>query len=119
VTDLLGERNELVVELAADDQAGGLWGDVALEVRCTAYLTGVRAEPAGAALRVTGEVAGEAGGPLEVYVLAAGRTVGYRTCAAGATFELMTDEFSDLPPEVRVELVNGAVVWYVMEVSAR
>ncbi|HEY1381884.1 MAG TPA: hypothetical protein VGF55_34105, partial [Gemmataceae bacterium] len=117
VTGFLAERNELVVELSPDGPDGGLWGDVALEVRCAAYLTGVRAEPAGAALRITGAVAGEADGSLEVYVLAAGRTVGYGTCPAGQTFDVVTDELSERPPDVRVELVNGAVVWYAVDVA--
>ncbi len=119
VTGLLAERNELVTDLAVGGPDGGLWGDVAVEVRCPAYLADVRAEPAGAALRISGAAAGEADGPLEVYVLAAGRTVGYRTCAAGEAFELLTDDVDEMPSEVRVELVNGAVVWYATDVRAR
>src|SRR5262245_62144083 len=38
VTPLLQVRNELQVEVEAPDDSGGLWGDVALEIRRTAYL---------------------------------------------------------------------------------
>src|SRR4051794_14657703 len=53
VTELLRPRNELVVEVEGPADAAGLWGEVALEVRCTAYLRGVRlwAEPEGDGVR--------------------------------------------------------------------
>src|SRR5947209_19779684 len=58
VTDLIAERNELTVDVAAEGPTDGLWGDVALEIRCMAYLTGLQAQPAAAdQIRVTGEVA--------------------------------------------------------------
>jgi len=68
---------------------------------------------------VGGTVAGAANGPLDVYVLAAGRTVGYRTCNAGEMFAIVTDELPQDFEDVRVELVNGAVVWYAAEVGGR
>jgi hypothetical protein len=30
---------------------------------------------------------------------------------------LITDELTALPPDVRVELVKGAVVWYAVDVA--
>src|SRR5262249_56850076 len=70
VTRLLRQRNELVVDVAAPSDAGGLWGEVALEVRCTAFLRGVRmwAVPAvaGVELHAAGEVVGTAERPLEL-----------------------------------------------------
>jgi hypothetical protein len=123
VTRRLRGRNELVVEVEAATDAGGLWGEVALEVRCSAYLRGVRAEAersgAGVRLRVRGEVSGEAGGPLELYVLAGGGTVGYGPCRAGGAFEVVTEELKagELPPAVRVDLVCGAVIWYALEIE--
>jgi hypothetical protein len=116
VTEFLGERNELTVELESSDAAGGLWGDVALEVRCAAYLSDVRATPVGGRLRVTGNVAGEADGRLEVYVLAGGRCVGYARCSAAAKFEVLTEDLSNAPPDVRVELINCAMIWYAVDV---
>jgi hypothetical protein len=120
LANLLGERNELVIDLDAADPLGGPWGDVALEVRCGAFLTQVRAIRDGESrLHLSGMVGGEADGPLELYALAGGRTIGYRTCVAGMAFEMTTDELTALPPEVRVELVNGAVIWYAVDVATK
>src|SRR5436189_202502 len=38
ITNLLRERNELTIDVAADGPDGGLWGDVALEIRRRAWL---------------------------------------------------------------------------------
>src|SRR6266404_2810562 len=38
VTALLQVRNELKVLVTAPSETGGLWGEVALEIRCTAFL---------------------------------------------------------------------------------
>src|SRR5438445_34011 len=43
VTGSLRERNELVVDVEGPASSGGLWGEVALEVRCRAFLRGVQA----------------------------------------------------------------------------
>ena len=81
VTGLLQGRNELVVQVDAPEGHGGRWGEVAMEVRCAAFLRNVqiavgRTEEA-VSLRVTGEIAGTAAGPLELYVLLDGATVYY------------------------------------------
>ena len=55
VTPLLGPRNELAVEVEATSDSGGLWGEVALEVRRTAFLRRVRAWTDGGRLHVAGE----------------------------------------------------------------
>jgi hypothetical protein len=116
VTDLLGEQNTLSIEL---EPSGDLeWGDVALEVRCAAYLSDVRVmRSAQGGLRVVGNVRGETDGPLDIYAVAETGTIGYMQCSAGGPFELHTDA---LPPSdgiLRVELVNGALVWYVVEMD--
>jgi hypothetical protein len=121
VTALLRPRNELVVETEAGLD-GGLWGEVALEVRCTAYLRGVRiwlsADKAPVCLHAAGDVVGTADRPLDVYVLLNNATVAYTTVEAatkGRPFELTSDELLRLPAssaEARVELVNGGTVWY-------
>jgi hypothetical protein len=127
VTALLGVRNELSVEVEAADDTGGLWGEVALEVRCSAWLRGIRLETSrdgeSAHLHVFGEVVGTADRPLELYVLLDGATVIYTTLVAeavGRPFHVISE---DLPPErwqvahqVRVELVNAATVWHAMEI---
>jgi hypothetical protein len=123
VTGLLQARNELIVEIEAP-ASGGLWGEVALEVRCTAFLRAVRAcatrAGAGVNLHVAGELVGTADRPLELYVLLDGSTVAYTNLEAavgGRPFNVVAEGLS-VPATtggdhaVRIELVNGAVVWY-------
>jgi hypothetical protein len=117
VTALLRERNELTVEL--DTAAGGTWDGAELEVRCTAFLRGVHVWTEGNTLHAAGEVVGMAERPLELYLLRDRSTVAYATAEAnpaGQPFHLI-GEGSISPPvqDVRVELVNGAVVWYAWE----
>jgi hypothetical protein len=108
VTPLLAARNQLVMEIMDGDSSG----DVALEVRRTAFLSGVRATADGERLRVSGTVAGSAERALELYVLFDGHTVHYSTVSAGAAFDVVAEGVGQL---VRVELVDGASVWYVVE----
>jgi hypothetical protein len=132
VTALLRERNQLVVDVEASDDRGGLWGEVALEVRCAAFLrsVSVRTTMAGetARLHVSGKVAGKSDGPLEVYLVLDRFTVGYATVAAdpnGRPFEVISDPLplGRLQPsnavsglhELRIDLVNGATVWFAVE----
>jgi hypothetical protein len=134
VTSLLHERNQLTVEVEASTENGGLWGEVALEVRCPAFLRAVRCWAAFAAdavdLHVAGEVVGSSEGPLELYVLLDNATVLYTTLAAasaGQPFHVVAEsaahadhgqaagDGSARPHEVRVELVKGAIVWYAVE----
>ncbi|MBL8800157.1 MAG: hypothetical protein JNM56_40115 [Planctomycetia bacterium] len=116
VTALMQPRNELTVEVAAPDGDGGLWGEVTLEIRATAYLKNVRIVPADAGrLQVMGEIAGSADRPLDLYILVANRTVHYSARTAGEPFAMVTDAPESMPSgpvEARVELVNGGVVWY-------
>lgn len=118
-TALLRPRNELVVEIEGTAEQGGLWGEVALEIRCTAFLRDLRSftilKGEMAELHVAGQVVGEAERPLELYVLLDRSVVSYQVVTAtveGQPFELVV---SDLPAgnlSVQVDLVNGAVVWY-------
>jgi hypothetical protein len=124
VTPLLQRRNELTVEVESAGD-GGLWGEVALEVRCTAFLRGVRAwaQPAGAdaVLHIAGELVGTAERPLELYALLDGSTVIYATlepAANGRAFLLCSEPLSpdhSRGHQLHVDLVNGAVVWYTVE----
>jgi hypothetical protein len=133
VTPLLQVRNELEVEVEAASDSGGLWGDVALEIRRTAYLRPVRlwATRSGetADLHVVGEVVGTCAGPLDLYLLLDNATVGYTTVVAepaGKSFHLVAEGLdrerwqprgageAELR-EVRVELIYGATVWYRIE----
>jgi hypothetical protein len=120
VTALLRPRNELVIEVEGGE-AGGLCGEVALEVRRTAFLRGLRveADPGDAtAIRVAFEVVGGAGRPLELYVLADRRTAAY--AATTPTPEgrpvsfVVPREPAGRSVEVQVDLVGGAEVWYTV-----
>jgi hypothetical protein len=126
VTSLLQVRNELRVEVQGPAERGGLWGEVALEVRCSAFLQSLRFrvefEGETARLHVTGTVVGTAEQPLELYVLLDGHTVAYVTVEAGRPFEVISEELGlerlqerKTPHSVRVDLVNVATMWYQWE----
>jgi beta-mannosidase len=139
ITRLIRPRNELVVEvdlprdvegrmfrgrLPADN--GGLWGDVALEVRRESFLSGVRLwatfEASAPVLHVAGEVVGEVPQALELYVMLNGATVLYQVLPGDGPFEVLapTPDVERWWPkvlaqfgnarlyEVRVELIQAA-----------
>ena len=123
-TRLLRPRNELVVDVDGTAERGGLWGETALEVRCTAFLRevrvwveGGRGEATPPHLHAAGLVVGEADRPLDLYVLLDGSTTAYTTVAAapaGTPFHIIADRPPPpgQPAVVQVDLVYGAVVWY-------
>jgi hypothetical protein len=123
ITALLKERNELVLLLDAPDGQGGLSGEVALEIRCTAFLRAVhtreRVEGDISMLEVNGEVVGNSERPLELYVLVDGATEHYAAVAAsaaGTPFHVKIHAtVANKPHIVRVDLVQGALLWYVVE----
>jgi len=130
VTEFLRDSNELVVEIESLDDSGGLWGEVALEIRCLAFLRDMRAriDPHGHRVMVEGRVvtseqdaesaatAWSDFAPLEIYVLYGRRTIGYGTVTAaenGQPFQLISEELAEAPKgEVLIQLVSGASVWY-------
>jgi hypothetical protein len=121
VTELLHPRNELtvVVEGGVD---GGLWGEVALEVRCRAFLRGVQIEPVVGALQIVGTVVGPVGLQLELYAVLGRRTADYAPVSAtpeGTPFQMTAeipgDASEDGPVALKLDLVNGASVWYTFE----
>ena len=121
VTRLLQPRNELVVDVEGTAERGGLWGETALEVRCTAYLRDVQVWMEAAKLHAAGQVVGAAERPLDLYVLLDGSTVAYTTATAapaGAPFHIIAEKSppssgqGGRPVMAQVDLVNGAVVWY-------
>jgi hypothetical protein len=126
VTPLLRPRNELVVEVEAPDDRGGLWGEVALEVRRTAFLRKLRAWLTAAAegqrLQVAGEVVGTSERPLELYALLGGRTVLYASVSAapqGKPFYQASGPLGlsgTVRDPIRVDLVDGPVIWYAAAV---
>jgi hypothetical protein len=123
-TRLLQARNDLVVDVEGAAETGGLWGETALEVRCTAFLRGVRVWTEGGALHAAGVVVGEADRPLDLYVLLDGANAAYTTVAAapaGTPFHIIAESpprqagqvgEAGRPSVAQVDLVNGAVVWY-------
>jgi hypothetical protein len=127
VTSLLRERNELSIE-ADGGETGGLWGEIALEVRCTAYLCDVAC---GAKLRengstrvcVTGAVAGSCAQLLELYLLIDGSAAAYAALSApvaSQSFCLVSETpppglSANEPHGVRIDLVRAAMIWYTWE----
>jgi len=103
VTALLRPRNALEVT------AGAGWGEVFLEVRATAYLRDVRFIDGVA----EGRVVGEAPAALDLYLLAGRGTAAYTSLTASAAGTPFRLEAGDAAGPYRVELVNGAVVWWV------
>jgi hypothetical protein len=112
VTALLRARNALRLEVEGGPERDGLPGEVALEVRCTAWLRNVVVEPCGEGLKATGEVVGHAPAALDLYLIAdrsPADQASVRPSDAGERFCLVS------PAPARcatIDLVLGAVVWY-------
>jgi hypothetical protein len=125
VTQLMRPRNELLVEVSGTAPSAGLWGEVALEIRRTAFLHAVTIEsrfaPEAVYLHGAGEVAGVADGLLELYLLLDRSTIAYKTVTASSAFEMVSDpiplvQWRALPvAPVKLDLVQGATVWYSIE----
>jgi hypothetical protein len=128
VTALLGERNVLSVEVAGEGPDAGLYGEVALEVRCRAFLRGVRAVghpvDAGWHVQATGAVIrDQPGDPLELYLLIDGKHQGYSQLP-NHTLEMpfrLSGPVEGVPAggrvTVRVDLVNRATIWHTMDLQ--
>jgi len=110
VTAWLRDRNELRVEMDGGED-GGLWGEVALVIRATAYLADLRRATGG----VTGIALGTAARPLDLYLLHDGQSAAHAMVMPlpeGQRFALAPE--AGVPPaaqEVRVDLIDGGVVW--------
>jgi len=117
ITSLLQNRNILEVDVEGQENAG-LWGDVALEIRCAAFLRDLRASRASStAIHLTGEVAGVCEEKLELYVLMNRANVGYAIVQPGQPFDLTIGlPRGSLPSLLRVELVCVATVWFAAEI---
>lgn len=125
VTDRLRARNELILLVDVVACGDRSWGDVALEVRCAAYLRDVKlaATVNGAEMevRATGRLAGEPGARLELYLLLENSTVAYQTIEPhpdGKPFELVSERVPaphGRTVPVRIDLMQGGIVWYVAD----
>ncbi len=123
VTALLRARNELAIAVESAPGSGGLWGEVALEVRCSAFLRDVYLQMEGPTLLVCGAVVGTAEGELELYAVCDRHPAGYAKVVPspeGAPFALRVEGQGAQPVSVQVDLVNRATVWYtvIRELSA-
>jgi len=125
-TALLRPRNELRLEMPIGPSGEQPWTEIALEVRCLAFLRGVEVEAiplaGGMELEVRGAVVGAAERPLDLYVILDRYQAGYdrvKPRPEGQPFVLRCRE---LPPpglavrpvRVQIDLVNGATVWYTL-----
>jgi hypothetical protein len=128
VTSLLRERNELAVKFEGWTNDSESFGGAVLEIGCPAYVRHVRVRPqrvqGGWVLPTDVDVAGEhEAGPLELYALIDGRTVGYQVLPSTdreATECFALDE-NIIPggstARLRIDLVCGAVIWDTVEVQ--
>jgi hypothetical protein len=128
VTAILQERNELVVKIEAWTNDAESFGGAVLEIGCTAYVRRIRVRPRrvtnGWGLPTEVDLAGEDDpGPLEVYALIDGRTVGYQTVQLtgdGVTQFFALDDHvipNGSTAQLRIDLVRGAVIWDAVEVQ--
>jgi hypothetical protein len=122
VTEKLQPRNTL--ELAGMLKAGAApWDEVALEVRCRAYLRGVRLERRDGRIHAVGEVVGSADGPLELYLIADRSPAAYAQVKGSGgvePFDLWANAVDGEGREferMKIDLVQGASVWYTVEMA--
>jgi hypothetical protein len=114
ITKLLRPRNEVVVEVQGDS-----CGAVALEIRRAAFLRGLHAEVTATELTVQGEAVGVSERPLELYVVCDRYSVAYEIVTPtpqGTPFRLTAVLPAASPVvAVKVDLVDGATIWYTWE----
>jgi hypothetical protein len=122
VTGQLFQRNELAVLIQSESADGGLYGEVALEIRGSYFLRDIQITKE----TLTGFVVGEPKAPLELYVLRSGRTVRYEHVSAAPDGQPFSFEVANLESEPaigdfplwRIELVEGANRWFTMDLAA-
>jgi hypothetical protein len=108
------------VDLESTKPSGGLWGEVAMEVRATAFLRDVQFQWESTNLVAHGLVVGEAARPLDLYLLAGQRFLTHQQvlpAPEGQSFEIVGDLGGMLKQKTvnaRVELVDAATIWYVV-----
>jgi hypothetical protein len=123
ITEALRERNEVNIELDVGEP-GTEWGDVSLEVRCSAFLREVTFDvalaPDGSAQLIAGgEIAGHSADALELYLLLDRSTVAYASFSGPVSnlhFHLKTEPMAlGLPAhQLKLDLVHGASIWYTL-----
>jgi hypothetical protein len=130
VTALLQDRNELTLEVN-NPESCTLWDEVALEVRCAAYLRVVVCQATvcddgSVGVFALGEVKGASAEALDLYLLLDRSTAAYAQLPAPVgpqAFCLKSDKLPlerwdaslDTPHLARIDLVHTATVWYTWE----
>jgi hypothetical protein len=115
ITSLLLPRNEVIVHFPVSPGQGPPWDEVYLEVRRTAYLHDVQVRIEGGNVHALGQVVGYSAGPLDLYLVADRVPAAYISLTpleSGQPFKLCGPGGAGPVLEVRVELVQGSVVWY-------
>lgn len=119
VTAVLKQHNRLEVTISADSDRGGLWGEVALEIRCSAYLRDVQTRPLpDGGLDVAGNVVGTSDRSLELYGLADGTHAHYQLIEArpeGTPFRFVLAPRQPPVLRIRVDLVHISRIWDTWE----
>ncbi|GIW78243.1 MAG: hypothetical protein KatS3mg105_0050 [Gemmatales bacterium] len=130
VTSILKERNEVIVEVESD-RDGGLYGEVALEIRCPAFLRNIDLDCSGKGpllnFHVRGEVVGTSPAPLELYLLLDEKQMARQRVTAspeGSPFRIDLEglqvhyarhgvEKTARLYKVHLDLVCGTMTWYM------
>lgn len=118
VTPLIRVSNQLVLDIELARASEQPWGEVALEVRASAYLRAVSCSINGTTLTVEGTVVGHSVWPLDLYVLIAGKTAHHQLIEATASGTSFVTTIASVTRQARIELVHAATVWYGVEVCA-
>jgi hypothetical protein len=108
ITALLRPHNVLEILMRGSEV-----GEVALEIRATAFLQNVSVQRVRDQLHVAGTVAGACERPLELYGLVDGRHALYRSISASESFEADLEKGRT----VRIELVCVSTVWHAVELD--
>lgn len=125
VTQFLQPRNELRIDIACNDAHCGLGGEVALEVRRHAYLTDVKVKLVDSIVAATGNIVGTNDRPMDLYLLLDNKTVCHETITTGSASDSVvpfritsvgTEHDISHAKQAVVEMIDGSVVWYRVEV---
>jgi hypothetical protein len=121
VTPQMKRHNRLEVAIAADSDSAGLWGEVALEIRCSAYLSDLEVQRlADGGLEVSGRVRGTCDSALELYGLGDRAHVHYQRIEArpeGTPFRFVVPARQPPVMRVRVDLIHISTIWHAWEIS--
>lgn len=119
ITRQLRQRNRLELRAERGEPGRPVWDEVGIEIRGEFFLRGVTLTDGN---RVSGLAVGPERSGLELYVLRDGQSVLYERITASLdgrpfSFALPVAPCNRHHPEWRVELVEGANRWFVMDVE--